>query len=224
MIVSVIELKEQARVKRRMIDGPFLVYVIQCAYETTDYENKTTYYGVYVTVMVIADERLYDKVLELAIAHGLSATDVHRELLASEGEDIPHLRTIQRWVREMTRRNDSAEWSIGESDILEAREVIPVLEAIIIRSRGEIRTVTQAEARWIGLVAASAPGLDKWRVWVVARLYQMREHQGAGFDDLDAFLAFTPWIDDQAYENYSKAIALDLVSVIPMAHYLVGLR
>jgi len=174
--------------------------------------------------MAIATVNIYEKVLELAIVHDLSATDIYRELSSSSDEPIPHLRTIQRWVREMARRNDSVDWSIGDSDILEAREVIPVLEAIIIRSGGEIRAVTKSEARCIGLIGASAHGLDKWRTWILARLYQMREYQGGGFDDLDAFLAFTPWIDSQAYENYLRAIELGLIPVVPMSHYLVGSR
>ena len=174
--------------------------------------------------MSLATENLYDQVLELAIVQDLSATEIHRALLESGDERIPHLRTIQRWVREMARKNTSSEWNIGESDILEAREVIPVLEAIIIRSRGGIRTVTRDEARWIGLVAASAPGLHKWNVWVLARLYQMREYQGGGFDDLDAFMAFTPWLDLQAHENYVRAIDLGLVSMIPMMDYFLARR
>jgi hypothetical protein len=174
--------------------------------------------------MSLATENLYDQVLQLAIVHNLSATEIHGELLISSGDPIPHLRTIQRWVREMTRRKDSDEWNLGDSNILEAREVIPVLEVIIVRSRGEICTVTQQEAKWIGLIAASAPGLHKWNVWVLARLYQIREYQGARVDDLDAFLAFTPWIDAQAYKNYLRAIELGLVSMIPMYRYFLGDR
>ena len=172
--------------------------------------------------MNLSTESLYEQVLELAIVQGLSATEIHRELLSVGNAQVPHLRTIQRWVKEMARRNDSQPWSLSGSDILEAREVIPVLEVVIIRSRGEIRTVSQAEARWIGLIAASAPSLHKWSVWVLARLYEMRANQGTSFQDLDAFLAFTPWIDGQAFQNYLKAIELELVSMVPLGDYLLG--
>jgi len=172
--------------------------------------------------MNLSTERLYEQVLELAIVHDLSATKIHRELLSVGDAQIPHLRTIQRWVRDMARRSDSQTWTLSESDILEAREVIPVLEVIIVRSRGHIRTVSRAEGRWIGLIAASAPSLHKWSVWVLARLYEMRANQEGSFQDLDAFLAFTPWIDGQAFQNYMKAIDLGLVSMVPLGYYLLG--
>jgi hypothetical protein len=171
--------------------------------------------------MSVSPQSLYEQVLELTILYNLSATEIYGRLLRSGDASTPHLRTIQRWAREMVRRKDSQTWSLSESDILEAREVIPVLEVVIVRSAGGIRTVSQSEARWIGLVAACAPSLHKWHVWVLARLYEITANQDGSFQELDAFLAFTPWIDRQAFENYLKAIDLGLVSMVPLGDYLL---
>ena len=124
---------------------------------------------------------------------------------------LPVLRTIQRIARELTFDDYSGRWSLKDYDGEGGRLILDVLGKLLSNSRGKEGQFTKAEANWVLKIRQAAPDLDLWKAWLLARLYMLRERNNADTDDLDAFLALTPWIRAPSdfhspYEKYKRYV------------------
>ena len=125
---------------------------------------------------------------------------------------LPVLRTVQRIVRERTVEDRSGPWSRRDTPSEGVRLILDVLRTAIISGGGKVRQFTKAEAEWVLKIRMAAPNWDGMnKVWILTRLYMIREQTQADTDDLDAFLASAPWTHAPAdfnapYETYKRQV------------------
>ena len=88
---------------------------------------------------------------------------------------LPVLRTIQRITRELSVDDHSGQWCLKDYDGGSGRLILDVLGTIIPITGGKVRQFTNADANWVLKIRQAAPGLDLWKVWLLTRLYMLRE-------------------------------------------------
>jgi len=135
---------------------------------------------------------------------GTSAAQIHAQLVDEFGEWVPSVRTVQDIVKEVKVHDSSDRWSLVNSDPGTVGIVLPVLAAVIRRSKGR-RFLTTAEARWVVRVRKAAPDLPAIAIYQLARLYMQRQESGHSVADLDSFLAFAPWRGRAFWNSYKEA-------------------
>lgn len=165
------------------------------------------------------DVEIKDRIDELMLAH-FSAPAILRELdrLKTAGEltgQVPGLRTIQRLMAEIKKRDQSGPWSFGDSAELDSAPVLDALAAILVDSAGRIQSVTRREAELITRVARARPEIPPDDQWRIARQYIARAEQGEEATDLDILLALAPWRSDEARVRYSKLASDGHIPRIP---------
>ncbi|HEY7030231.1 MAG TPA: hypothetical protein VH482_02840 [Thermomicrobiales bacterium] len=164
---------------------------------------------------------------ELAL-QGWGGTQIRTELSRREqfGGRLPTVRTVQSIVREIAPRDGSGEWSPLKADPESAALALDALAAVVESSEGRIRSLTVAEAERISALRTMRPDLPPWDAWFLARTYLAREPHGDPVDDLDAYLAFAPWRDDESFERYLSATDAGWVTSSPMVllHHFIQRR
>jgi len=150
------------------------------------------------------------------------APQIYRQLQQEFGGSlIPHERTIR-------RRIGATSPSSGPSDLYrpmkdeDAALVLPVLAAVIIETEGRRTNLTVDEAERIAGIRRAANDLALFEVFRLARLYLLHERLEKGTQDIDAYLAFAPWRDDEHQKTYLKAIAKGWVSEPPQWFMFLG--
>jgi hypothetical protein len=103
--------------------------------------------------------------------------------------DIPLLRQVQRVVQDLTPRDQTAPWSLGDADPDEVRAVLDVLVDVALESDGRVVHFTVREASWIARVRRAAPTLNGLSVRGFAREYMLRQDAQQSAADLDLALA-----------------------------------
>jgi hypothetical protein len=107
----------------------------------------------------------------------------------------PALRTVQDIVAEVVPPDASGEWHLGDATADDAAMVLPVLAAVIERTKGRTTRLTNGEAEWIARVTLAASDIPPWEAYHMARLYLSRTGSREPTDALDRALAFAPWRD-----------------------------
>jgi hypothetical protein len=153
------------------------------------------------------DGKVQQAIEELAQDTDWTPAQIERELRTNKEYKelvplLPSLRTIQTIVKENRPGDESGPWSIADAEADEGLLVLPVVAAAAIKTAGERRGVTRAEARCIQTIRRVAPDLDLWAVYRLARLYLLREARREATDDLDLYLAFAPWSSPEAAKLY----------------------
>jgi len=104
---------------------------------------------------------------------------------------IPPLRTINLWLKDI-RIRDQDLWSLASAgDPRDGRVILATLREVIKHSRGGIRSITKTEADFLVRIHAARPDLeaDLWTAYVFARLYAARQRHGESYSSLDLQLA-----------------------------------
>lgn len=146
------------------------------------------------------------KIEEFAL-QGRSAAQIHRQLDKEDGYrgGVPTLRTVQRVVKEITPRDPSEPWSLGDNVEGEAL-IVPVLAELIERTDGRRRHLTRSEATWIARIRSVAPGLALWHCYMLAVAYVRVAEMKSSTEGLDALLAYAPWDGPTSAERYVHAV------------------
>lgn len=122
-----------------------------------------------------------------ALASGASAREVVQAIARMQAKGqlhdggaplaTPSESTVKNIAREMVR-DESAAWTLADSDPASAVLVLRVLGAVVAKSRGRIRHLTRREAQLAAVFLATRPGIDgtprdqqAWKAYVRARSY-----------------------------------------------------
>lgn len=132
---------------------------------------------------------------------------------------VPHVRSLQRYAKDVQVPDPSAPWTLASPSPAAADQVLDVLAAVVEETNGRVSSVTQLEAEWISRLRAARPDLPGWECWFLARLYIMRTGRHESTADLDMYLAFAPWRDDEHADRYVDAIsAAGIAPALPFIH------
>jgi hypothetical protein len=119
---------------------------------------------------------------------------------------LPTLRTVERIVRDVTPRDDSEDWSLGDTDIDNDGQVLYLIRETILRTSGTVSWFSKALADWVFRVERVAPGLRSHAIYYLATSYLRAKQTDSPAREYDAFLAFRPWETSSALQRYEKAI------------------
>ncbi len=133
----------------------------------------------------------------------------------------PHLRTIQRIARRAKPVDESGEWAIELSTPDDARVVLDFMADAADEFEGDVARVTRAEAEWIVRLRRLGPPMTALQTMRLMSLYQARRSDGLTTEDLDAFLAFSPWLGRRRAARYASAVLRN--SVLPAPQWIVKL-
>lgn len=148
-----------------------------------------------------------DVARELYIEQGLTPAAIDELLLGRfpDATNRPARRTIESWVAEF-RSEDGQAWTITPDTAEVAMLVLPVLQVVVEHSDGRVQTIGIETARWVVTIGRAAPDLDAWRIYLVARRYQLAFAAGESNLGLDVFLAYGPWRSEGDAQRYAAAL------------------
>lgn len=144
------------------------------------------------------DGRVEQRIVEWAHATTWTPAQMRRELSKEfEAEATPHVKTIQRIVREERARDRSGPWTLASAEPGDARLILEALaaelEPAVQHEYKSFKTsFTNKEAEWLLRVRSAASEMSAGNALAVAREYLKREGDVADSTDLDVFLAFAP--------------------------------
>ena len=119
------------------------------------------------------------------------------------------IRTIRWRVKKYGLSADPSDpWSLAGAEAGEVALVLPVLAAVVAKTRGWRDRITQNEAEWIVRLRGAYPDLDPWEAFRLARLYVQRAEDGRETLDLDLFVACAAWRDSEAHMEYQRLWSL----------------
>jgi hypothetical protein len=158
-----------------------------------------------------------DLIIELALK-GWSAGQIHEALERDPNTAgrAPSRRTIERKVKEHRSDDSSGTWSLVTTTPDDAALILPVLAAIIRGTKGKVTTLTNAEAKEIVTILTACPSIDPLRAFLYARLYLARAKNNASTVDIDAYLAFMPWVDDAKHQAWAAACKAGWIQSPPL--------
>lgn len=155
-----------------------------------------------------------DAIEQMALTTTWTAAQIERELKKRpefQGGRLPILRTIQTIVKECRPPDPSGSWSVAEAEEDEAPYILDVLADVADLTCGNKTSLTRAEVAWINRIHVCQTGLSPWDVYLVARVYMLRESRKEMTEDLDIYLAFHPWASDKDYQRYTQAVDEDII-------------
>lgn len=154
--------------------------------------------------------RIYDPAvlvaIERGVAQGLTAARIEEKLKEDEGLEgkaTPSARTIRDIATRLTPEDESEAWTLATDDGDETQFLLRVLRQVIWMSNGKWRQLSVAEARVLKLIRKATwdLDLDEITAYLTARRYVSLLARGESTADLDAYLAFAPWVFDQEQED-----------------------
>jgi len=124
-----------------------------------------------------------------------NAAELHRHLVQKFPADAPSERTVRNIVKELTPSDSSGIWRPGpDTDPEEAALILSALAKCISRWQDRsMLPITNDRARWLAWLLKGWPDLDPMTALVLATDYLARSETEKSTEDLDGFLAFTPW-------------------------------
>ena len=154
------------------------------------------------------DIEVEDRIAELMTDHAAPAIERELSRLKSAGElsgRVPSLRTIQRLMAQLQKRDPSGPWDPFTDETGNPRLVLDVINVLVERPSARSILVTRAEAALVVSIDRAAPGLPPFGLYRLAREYIARQAGGEGLGDLVMLLACAPWRDgDAGWERYSR--------------------
>jgi hypothetical protein len=127
----------------------------------------------------------------------------------------PKLRTVSTIIDKYRKRKKKETWVSKGATSRDERAVMDALAAVTAWTRGQIRCVTKGEAERIIQIRAVAPKMGALTAWRLARSYVRRESDDRSWEDLDSFVAFYGFPDED-----TSAHADDLLNVMKLAGLL----
>lgn len=136
-----------------------------------------------------------------------SAAAMRRELLDTFSRaQVPGPKTVYEIAREITPADPSGPWTLGSADAADIALVVPVLAAVVEQTRGQRTQITNAEAAWVARIRRAAVDLPLDAAYRLARVYMSREAHGETTTDLDLFLSWGAWRDQETADRYFAAV------------------
>lgn len=146
--------------------------------------------------------------IEALELRGLSAKTIEESLQRDEklaGMHIPSRRSILNIIKDLQPRDGTEPWSFVSDDGDEVRFVLDVLRDVIQISSGKRRRLSVAEAGLLKRIHQVAPDLGTFATYLTTRRYLAAGAREESTDDLDAYLAFAPWLDHMKAKTGGKA-------------------
>jgi hypothetical protein len=159
--------------------------------------------------------------IELQAAKRRTPPEIHRELERRSGEiqkrlhtTVPDLRTIQRHMADMPKRDTNA-WTLEQADSLAPEDLSAVLDALraLITYYVHRTGLIQTEVTWIVRLRKAVPEFDGAALLNLAWLYSTR--QSGATADLDAFVALAPWRSPWMAVAYFSLCDLGIITEAP---------
>ena len=115
------------------------------------------------------------------------------------GDQVPDLRTVQRWVREAA--GGGPIWTLAGTTMpaADAALVLAALGTLAYASGGRRAAISDAEAIWTVRIARAAPTIDPFVAYQVGKLYSDRSARGQETRSMDVYLGAAPWADPGPY-------------------------
>ena len=169
------------------------------------------------------DGDIEDEIIRLALETSWSAPQIFRDLDSREEfEDrVPSKRTVERAVSDIRTADKSDPWKITDNDPEDARLLLDLLGTVSFRRYYRERQITKNEANWVITIIKLAPDLTAMRTYVLSNLYRIRTDKEASTEELDAYLAISPWQSDEALRTYKFMVEDDLVEPMTMWESMV---
>jgi hypothetical protein len=130
---------------------------------------------------------------------------IHAKIKETYGEDLASYTTVRNIIDQLPLEPE-APWTYSQENAAAATLILPVIAALVRKTRGQRASVTVEEAHWIVRVRTTAPDLPPYAAYQLASYYAMRTAFKKPTDDLDAILAFAPWRGWNAFREYQKAV------------------
>lgn len=139
---------------------------------------------------------------------GFSPSQIWRAI----GEDKVDLKTVQRRAKEYAVPDASGPWGLADTDDPDAAAlVLEVLPELVWRTQGRVRHITRDRAKWIVRIRRAAPSISPWAAYQLAMEYQRRANSNEGTVDLDLYLAFGPWENQEREQLWRRAVGAGYV-------------
>jgi len=133
--------------------------------------------------------------------------------------DLPEIRTVQRIVKDVRVPDTSGPWQFGDSPADVQDVILDTLAALVTWTEGRVQELTADEAETLAQLAPRTRTMDARQRWRLAQLYRLRRARDASTADLDQFLAFAPWADNEHRQRYERALKLGHVPRSPAMLY-----
>jgi hypothetical protein len=147
-----------------------------------------------------------------------TAAAIAKHLIRKFPDDdrVPSLRTVQEIVAEKSPAADpSAPWALSSAEPDEIALVMPVLAAVAAATEGKRQHLTRAEASALVKVRSAARDLPFFAAYQLARVYMSRQAHGETTADLDLFLSWGAWRNEETADGYFKAVNVGWVGAPP---------
>jgi hypothetical protein len=119
---------------------------------------------------------------------------------------LPSLRTIQRISKKAGPSNPSEPWRIEDSPAPEARLLLDFVAEVTTQTQGRVSRLSSREAPWIARLLQLGPPMEWANTLMLARHYAELRESGRSTAELDAFLAFAPWRDEDHLRTFIDAL------------------
>jgi hypothetical protein len=185
-----------------------------------DVQDRKTTWERQVTTRRGWPPEIVDKVFSLAL-DGLTPPEILRRLDADLArgvvtvDKLPDLRTIQRWVKELSALDRSGRWRLTPAAEAADAFALTARVEVMTETEGRVSEISNETESWLLTIHAVAPDLDPVSAHRLARLYLARGAHARDTGDLDAWLGFRPWQSDAAAARYEAAVAAGWIKPPP---------
>jgi hypothetical protein len=149
-----------------------------------------------------------------------------KRVLDMRGKTAPLYHTVGRIARTVKPPDLSGRWSLGSTcgdvtwDPSDAGRVAHAVASVMEDTWGQMRSVTEGQARRIAWVFNVAPDIVPWLAYALGVDYDRRTRDDEPTTDLDAILAFAPWRTDERGRHpmagaYAQAVGEGWVLALP---------
>jgi hypothetical protein len=127
------------------------------------------------------------------------------------------LRSVERIVQMYRLEADA--WSIKDNPGEDSLIILTVLRNVILCTEGKKRHLSTDEADYALRLTKTLPRLTPWEVWQLVRVYLLAEAKGESTEELDNFLAFRTWPDQDYWIAHDVALEKGWVKQVPLAFF-----
>ena len=152
-------------------------------------------------------DKLVIALIDVFVIGGLNPRQIVERLaqVSKEAEHpfaVPHLRTVERYVRRVRIEDPSVPWSVDDADGPEGAIVLDAVSDLIDISGGQVTHLTRAEAQWLVQTKRVRPDVPRLVGLLLAKQYAITKDR----EPLDHFLALAPWRSVLHLRNYVRAV------------------
>ena len=149
--------------------------------------------------------------IQSLVGEGLTA----KQVWASLPEPRPTLRHVYRVVSEVSPWDPSGTWTLANADGDDVALVAPVLAAVVERSQGRRRQLTNREALLVGKIRRAIPKFEGlFYIYMLAREYIYAEAQERSTEYVDLLIAgLAKWGNSLPWDYFEMVGADQLLEI-----------